>query len=116
MKFLHKEAASHNMSIGLKNAGDIIDDVISFVDFSVNEQCVKYKECKTFSKFIKAGKPVFNIEYPDDAPKITKEEADNICSRKGDSEGAEDFTTVMKTMDLDGFVRYCDGKEYTTQL
>jgi hypothetical protein len=37
IKFLSREAAARNLSIGLKNAGDIIPEVLSMVQFSVNE-------------------------------------------------------------------------------
>jgi len=104
------------MSLGLKNAGDIIDDVLDIVDFSVNEECVEYKECESFSKFIKAGKPVFHIEYPKSAPNVPDSDVETICSRRGDSAGSDHFSTVIKTMDLDGWVLYCDGKSYETKV
>jgi len=37
VKFLSTEAAKYNLAIGLKNAGDIIGDVLKHVDFAVNE-------------------------------------------------------------------------------
>lgn len=117
MQFLSEEAKSYNMSIGLKNAGSIIPDVLDFVDFSVNEQCIQYSECETFAAFIKADKPVFNIEYPGGAPDdVSMKVKDEICSQKGNATGTEDFSIVIKTMDLDGWVEYCDGKTYTTEL
>lgn len=109
-------ASSYNMSIGLKNAGDIIPKVIGFVDFSVNEQCAEYSECETFEPFIKAGKPVFHIEYPKGAPKIDASRAAALCSDSGIGAGSARFSTVLKKMELDGFVQYCDGKQYTTPL
>lgn len=116
MQFLSKEAESYHMSIGLKNAQDIIPDVLDSVHFSVNEQCVQYSECDTFAAFIKDDKPVFHIEYPDGAPKVKTSASDEICSGKGKAAGADDFSTVIKKMDLDGWVEYCDGKTYDTAL
>ena len=104
------------MSLGLKNAGNIIDDVLDIVDFSVNEQCVENKECESFSTFIKADKPVFHIEYPKSAPDVPASDAETICFRNGDSAGSDNFSTVIKTMDLDGWVLYCDGKSYETKV
>lgn len=115
VKFLAGEAKKYNMSIGLKNAGEIIQDVIDVMDFSVNEQCVQMKECETFAQFIKKGKPVFNIEYPDEAPDVRDEKAREICAHEGASAGSEGFGQVMKKMGLDGWVRYCDGKSYVTK-
>ena len=116
MRFLADEAESYKMAIGLKNAGDIIPDVIDFIDFSVNEQCIEYSECETFAAFIEANKPVFNIEYPDGAPKISSSTRDEICSQKGKAKGTEGFSTVIKKLNLDGWVEYCDGKTYETDI
>lgn len=117
MRFLSDQANSYNMSIGLKNSKHIIKDVLDFVDFSVNEQCIQYSECEAFAAFIKADKPVFNIEYPSGTPdNVSSKVTDEICSHQGNATGTEDFSTVIKTMDLDGWVEYCDGKTYTTEL
>jgi len=117
MRFLSEEAKSYKMAIGLKNAGDIIPDVIDFVDFSVNEQCIEYSECETFAAFIEADKPVFNIEYPEGAPRdISTKVKDEICSQRGKARGTEDFSIVIKKMDLDGWVEYCDGDTFSTAL
>jgi hypothetical protein len=107
MKFLAAQARNHNLSIGLKNAGAIIPDVLPDMNFSVNEQCIQYAECETFAAFIKDDKPVFNIEYP------TRRSAHSeICSKKGKAEGTNDFSIVIKDMDLDKKVEYCNGKVY----
>lgn len=116
MHFLAEEAGKYNMSIGLKNAGDIIGDVIDVIDFSVNEQCIQYSECKTFAAFIDADKPVFNIEYPDSAPQVSTSEKTDICSKKGKADGTDGFSIVIKKMSLDGWVEYCDGKTYETKV
>lgn len=105
------------MSTGLKNAGKIDPDVISDVQFSVNEQCVEYAECETFADFVENNKPVFHIAYPDGAPdKVSAKTASIICSRKSKSKGTEGFSIVIKTMDLNGWVQYCNDKTYTTKL
>lgn len=112
MTFLSEEAAKHNMAIGLKNAGNVIKDVLGVVDFSVNEQCDEYNECSTYSTFIENGKPVFHIEYPDGAPgTVQNSVAEAIC----ESKGSDNFSTVIKTMDLDGWVQYCDGSTHETE-
>ncbi|POR39124.1 Uncharacterized protein TPAR_00684 [Tolypocladium paradoxum] len=117
VKFLAKEAASYNMSTGLKNAADIVEDVLDVVQFSVNEQCIELAECESFAPFIKAKKPVFNIEYPQGAPDgLSVQVTDDICSRKGNATGTDGFSTVIKKMNLDGWVQYCDGNRYTTPI
>ncbi|KAF2751548.1 glycoside hydrolase family 114 protein [Sporormia fimetaria CBS 119925] len=112
VKFLSATAASYNLSIGLKNAGDIIPDVLDFVDFSVNEECVEYAECETFQAFIKAGKPVFHIEYPviENTTEVgwSTTTVQKYCSHEGNAKGSEGFSTVLTTMELDGSIQYCD--------
>ncbi|PMB72475.1 hypothetical protein BM221_002580 [Beauveria bassiana] len=119
--FLHDEASKYNMALGLKNAADIIDDVMHLVDFSVNEQCAadqENPECESFHKFIEAGKPVFHIEYPpeDDAQTYPDDLREEICARKGSGKGSDEFSTVFKRMNLDGWVQFCNGDIYETAL
>lgn len=119
IKFLSAEAAKHGMSIGLKNAADIIDDVLDVVDFSVNEQCAQYSECTTFAKFIQAGKPVFHIEYPNEGATRRAKKRDLTPAAKKTCKQMQvaplkGFSTVIKNMDLGGWVQYCDGKTFET--
>lgn len=110
VKFLAEEAHSHKMAIGLKNAGSIISKLVSVTDFAVNEQCVQYSDCQSSQAFIKAGKPVFHIEYPEERSwASTTSEA---CSASGKAKGTDRFSTVIKNMELDTKVAYCDGKTY----
>ncbi|KAG1709007.1 hypothetical protein DVH05_022640 [Phytophthora capsici] len=87
-KFLATTAHSLNLTVGLKNDMDQIDDLVSVFDFSVNEQCVQYDECDTLVPFIKADKPVFGIEYSGD--KAT------ACT----TANSLDFDTLFKTLSL----------------
>lgn len=111
--FLVRKARQYNLSIGLKNSPDIIPDVLSLVQFAVNEQCAQDSNCGTFHPFIKANKPVFHIEYPQGAPNnVTTTDSSDACS----ATGASHFSTLMKNMDLDGWVRYCDGATAETKV
>src|SRR5262245_19279325 len=108
-----------NLTMGLKNAGDIIPYVLPVVHFSVNEQCVEFGECDTFHAFIDDEKPVFHIEYPDGAGSEEDLKQDTVrhyCGEDGDEKESEGFSTVLKKMDLDGWVEYCDGKVMTTAV
>jgi len=58
VKFLSTTAAKYGMKIGLKNSLSIIPDVLSVVDFAVNEQCSVHAECAAYAPFLQAGKPV----------------------------------------------------------
>ncbi|KAF1835306.1 endo alpha-1,4 polygalactosaminidase precursor [Decorospora gaudefroyi] len=117
--YLSAETRPFNLALGLKNAGDIIPAVLPLVHFSVNEQCVEYGECDTFEPFIAAGKPVFHIEYPDGAGAEQGLQSDVLgesCAKSGDGRGSEKFSTVLKRMDLDGWVEYCDGSVERTDV
>jgi hypothetical protein len=117
VKFLTKQALTCNLSVGLKNAADLVTSLVSTVHYAVNEQCVTYKECATFSPFIQAKKPVFHIEYPSrSGSKVTAANAAKICSNTGASAGSDKFSTVMKDMSLNGWVQYCDGTTAVTPV
>ena len=103
VNFLANAAHARNLSIGLKNAGEIIPQVIGKMQWAVNEQCVQYGECDSWQSFVEVGKPVFNIEYPDGAPNVAEQKVDSICS----DEDAKGFETVLKKMDLDDWVEAC---------
>ena len=61
--WLATEAHSRNLSIGLKNDIDQINDLIGSFDWALNEQCYQYNECDGYQAFITADKPVFGVEY-----------------------------------------------------
>lgn len=101
--FLANGVATLGMSVGLKNAEEIIGDVLPLMQWSVNEQCEQYTECDQFQPFIAAGKPVFHIEYPDSAPAVTTAQKTKICGDKT----AAGFSTVLKDMDLSPSIDAC---------
>ena len=103
LNFLADAAHARNLSIGLKNAGEIIPQVLGKMQWAVNEQCVQYGECDTWQAFVEAGKPVFHIEYPDGAPNVAAQKADSICG----SADAKGFETVLKEMDLSDWAEAC---------
>jgi Glycoside-hydrolase family GH114 len=94
-----------------------VQDLLPIFQYSVNEQCVSNTECSTFASFIKAGKPVFHIEYPTiSRNKASTSEARTVCSSDGDAKGSEGFSTVLKKMQLDGWVEFCDGNAAITDV
>jgi len=114
MDFLSYQAANFNMSVGLKNAGEIIQAVLPVVQFSIAESCVKYSECTTYDPFMQQGKPVFSIQYPPGAPSILASTLSDTCRTTGPGAGSANFTTVLKKQSLDGWVEYCDGSTGNT--
>ncbi|TVY49355.1 hypothetical protein LOCC1_G001016 [Lachnellula occidentalis] len=103
LNFLAIAAHGYNMSIGLKNAGAIVNATVGFLQWEVNEQCVQYQECDLFRPFVETGKPVFHIEYPDSAPSISSSARNSVC----DDAEAHGFSTVLKEMDLNDWVEDC---------
>ncbi len=62
-KWLATEAHNRNLSIGLKNDIDQINDLVNDFDWALNEQCYQYNECSSYQTFITNNKPVFGVEY-----------------------------------------------------
>jgi len=117
LEFLVGKASELNLAVGLKNAGDIISDVLPLVQFAVNEQCAQFDNCSPFRPFIKAGKPVFHIEYPHGAPSnVSAAESTDACTSVGSSVGSIHFSTIMKSSKLDGWAQYCDGAKANTNV
>jgi len=82
------------MSMGLKNGGGIVDQVLNITQWVIVEQCVRYNECDQYQPYIKAGKPVFQIEYNG------KKKGCNGPHTKG-------FSTLIKKLNLASWTRTC---------
>lgn len=106
MTFLSNQAHTYNLSIGLKNALDILPSLANEVQFAVNEQCVEYDECSSYSPLFESNKAVFHIKYVSGTMSSTEAASSgtvsNACS-------VGNLSTVVKDMDLDGWVEYCGG-------
>ncbi|KAF3290275.1 hypothetical protein TWF132_007067 [Orbilia oligospora] len=100
LKFMAEEAHGRGMAIGLKNGGAIVDDVVEYMDFCVQESCVAYDECGPYRAFLEYNSPVFHLEYPDES-KMTVAE---MCSPDN---GAQGFSTLIKHLILDDWTEYC---------
>lgn len=115
-KVLVAESQPLKLAVGLKNAGAIVPSVLTAVQFSVNEQCAEFDECATYAPFIKAGKPVFHIEYPEGAGDKYPVGTSSVCTRDGGGTDLSRFSTVIKKMNLDGWVEYCSGLVVSTEV
>ncbi|WP_185845004.1 endo alpha-1,4 polygalactosaminidase [Nonomuraea sp. WAC 01424] len=51
------------LSAALKNDLSQAGELVSSFDYAVNEECFQFDECGELSVFVKAGKPVFQVEY-----------------------------------------------------
>ena len=94
--WLANTAHEHGLSIGLKNDMDQIPDLLIHFDWALNEQCFEFQECETLLPFIKAGKPVFNVEYGLDT--------DDFCTQAT----AFNFNAIKKNLNLDAWREPCD--------
>ncbi|KAK6503568.1 hypothetical protein TWF481_008582 [Arthrobotrys musiformis] len=100
VEFMAGEAHGRGMAMGLKNGGAIVDQVVEFTDFCVQESCVAYNECGPYRRFLEYNSPVFHLEYPDESEMTVAE----ICSPKN---GAQGFSTLIKHLILDDWTEYC---------
>ncbi len=104
-KFIAIEARKRGLSVGLKNDLLQIKELEPYYDFAVNEQCHIYSECDYLDPFVKANKPVYNIEYASKYVKNENGARDELCK---DSKN-RGLTTLVMPMALDGsFVYYCE--------
>ncbi len=63
--WLAGEAHARGLSIGLKNDGDQAEDLVSYFDWALTEDCFAGDWCEEMAPFITAGKAVFAAEYTD---------------------------------------------------
>jgi hypothetical protein len=96
------------MATGLKNALEILPSVQNLVEFAVNEECAGDGSCSSYEGF---GKPVYHIEYPS-TTSVSQSARQQYCLQ-GEQLGSQ-ITTVIKLLDLKGWVMYCDGSSATS--
>ena len=89
--FMADVAHSYGMAMGVKNGIEMLQKANTFtkdkLDFAVNEQCQRYKECGLYKTFAGLGKPVLNVEYLDEISKQT------VC---GGTRSIAGLSTIMK--------------------
>lgn len=93
--WLAESAHSRGLSIGLKNDVEQIPDLLPYFDWQLQEECFQYNECELLLPFIKAGKPVFNIEYT--LP------ANEFCTRSNEL----GINSIRKNLSLDAYIETC---------
>jgi len=101
-QFLAAEAHARKLSVGLKNALDLVPKLLSHFDWALNEECLTYKECNLLAPFIQANKAVFHVEYVDQSSQgAAKKSA--VCGQSS----IQGFSTLIKTWDLDAWRLTC---------
>lgn len=93
--WLAQEAHERNLSIGLKNDLDQVEDLVDSYDWALNEQCFQYNECDLLTPFIEAGKAVFGVEYSGDMTVF--------CPQAN----GMNFDWLYKNLDLDAYRESC---------
>lgn len=99
--FIADQAHARQLSVGLKNDLDQIDQLVGSFDFAVNEQCFEYDECELLSPFIQLGKPVFNAEYLEDYVNDS-DERNKLCEQSINM----GMSTLILPLDLDDSFRF----------
>lgn len=93
--------AAHEMGLrfGQKNAPELIPDLAPHLDFLVMESCAADGWCGLAAPYLRAGKPVLDIEYTD-----TSVDFGMACKTAGQA----GIALVLKHRDLNGgFARTC---------
>ncbi len=93
---LANQAHQRGLAIGLKNDLEQIPDLLPFFDWALNEQCFYYQECQTLMPFVKAGKPVFVVEY-----ELSPEK---FCPQAKEM----NINAMQKNLELDAFRAPCE--------
>lgn len=109
INWLAGEAHSRGLAMGLKNAGDVIPEVLANVQWSVNEECANRNECDLYASIARAGKPIFHIEYPKGSDRNDNEDVDPEEKRRHcEFSNSGLFSTVLKNIILDRWVQRCN--------
>jgi hypothetical protein len=62
-RFIAGLAHDRGLSVGLKNDLGQVGELAREFDFAINEECVKFSECRALAPFVEAGKAVLHVEY-----------------------------------------------------
>lgn len=76
-RWLYNAAHERGLAVFLKNDTDQADELVAYVDGTVNEQCHEYDECDTLDAFQAAGKPILNAEFA----QAYRDDPQDFCAR-----------------------------------
>jgi endo-alpha-1,4-polygalactosaminidase (GH114 family) len=105
--YMANAAHQRGLTMAHKSNVEQVPAILSYVDFAVVEECFAYKECTRadpntdgqygYDDFVKAGKPVFEVEYK------TYDPTNNVCAKAN----ALGFSTLYKHVVLDSYRVAC---------
>ena len=98
MRALIREAHDLGLAMGQKNAIEMVPALAGVMDFMINEECHRYRECDALSHYIALDKAVFNAEYTD-----TDVDFAAACAKSREV----GISSIMKTRDLDRTGQAC---------
>ena len=96
--WLANEAHARGLSIGLKNDGDQVGDLLTHFDWALTEDCFADEWCGDMSPFIAAGKAVFAAEYTDTGITLG-----DFCPQAATMQ----FSAILKHRNLDAWRQAC---------
>lgn len=94
-RYIADAAHARGLSVGLKNDLDQVADLVPYFDWALNEQCFQYSECTALSRFIAAGKAVFQVEY--------ERTTAQFCTQAN----TMNFNSMRKNIALDSYRQSC---------
>lgn len=100
--FLADEAHARGLSVGLKNSVELVPQLITHFDWSLNEECFMYDECDSLAPFVAAQKAVFHVEYVDQESD-GQAKLDEVCG----TPSTQGFSTLVKLLDLGAWRLAC---------
>ena len=96
--WLANEAHARGLSIGLKNDGDQVGDLLSHFDWALTEDCFADEWCADVEPFVAAGRAVFAAEYTDTGITLG-----DFCPQAATMK----FSAILKHRDLDAWRQAC---------
>ena len=94
-RWLADAAHDRGLSVGLKNALDLADELEPDFDYAIVEQCFQFDECELTAPFVGAGKAVLDVEYS-----LSRREFCRRAERLG-------IVAMRKRLALDAWRRPC---------
>lgn len=62
-RWLARAAHARGLAVAQKNGPGLVTDLVASWDLAVTEQCFQYDECWRYAPYLRAGKPVLDVEY-----------------------------------------------------